>query len=63
MEEWQSRNIKNLEEINQNVSDIAAVLKQPKNKFANLLNVIAAGVGILGILSAIEIIRNWITGG
>jgi hypothetical protein len=37
MEEWQSRNIKNLEEINQNVSDIAAVLKQPKNKFANLL--------------------------
>jgi hypothetical protein len=63
VEEWQHQNIKNLEEINQKVSDIAAMLKQPQSKFANMLNVIAAEVGVLGILSIIDIIKNWILRG
>jgi preprotein translocase subunit Sss1 len=41
---------------------ILDVLSKPQNKFIKVFEIVAAGITILGILSAIDIIINWIGG-
>jgi len=55
LEQWQKTN-KILE-------DISKTIKAPKTLLERILEYGGAGVGILGILSIIDIIRNWILGG
>jgi hypothetical protein len=45
------------------LDEILAILKRPENRLAKMIDFVAAGVGILGILSIADIIRNWILGG
>jgi hypothetical protein len=52
-----------LKEINLKLDSIITTIKKPENKMAGIFEFAAAGVGILGILSIIDIIRNWILGG
>jgi energy-converting hydrogenase Eha subunit F len=52
-----------LKEINSKLDTIISILKKPESKMARVFEIVAAGVGILGILSIIDIIRNWILGG
>jgi hypothetical protein len=52
-----------LDAINNNLESILAVIKKPENRFEKLLEYGGAGVGILGILSIIELIRTWVVGG
>jgi hypothetical protein len=55
LEEWKRTN-KILE-------DISNSIRAPKTLLDKVLEYGGAGVGILGILSIIDIIRNWILGG
>jgi preprotein translocase subunit Sss1 len=55
--------IEKLDTINKTLESILEVLKKPENKFEKVLEYGGAGVGILGILSIIDIIRAWIVGG
>ena len=48
--------------ISETLDEILGVLKKPENKLARIFEFAAAGVGILGILSIIDIIRNWLGG-
>jgi preprotein translocase subunit Sss1 len=57
------RVIRKLDAINKNLESILAVIKKPENKFEKMLEYGGAGVGILGILSIVELIRTWIVGG
>jgi preprotein translocase subunit Sss1 len=60
MDEWQQENIRNLLEINQKISKILDVMKKPDNKFFKVMEVVGNAVGILGAVSILEIIRNWL---
>jgi len=48
---------------NKILEDISNTIKTPKTMLERILEYGGAGVGILGILSIIDIIRNWILGG
>jgi hypothetical protein len=52
-----------LKEINSKLDTLISVLKKPESKMARVFEIVAVGVGILGILSIIDVIRNWILGG
>jgi hypothetical protein len=41
---------------------ILMVLSKPSSRLARVFELAAAGVGILGILSIIDILKNWIGG-
>ena len=41
---------------------ILTVLSKPSSRIARIFELAAAGVGILGILSVIDILKNWIGG-
>jgi Holliday junction resolvasome RuvABC ATP-dependent DNA helicase subunit len=49
-----------LKEINSKLDTIIGAMKKPDNKMARVFEVAATGVGILSI---IDIIRNWLFGG
>jgi hypothetical protein len=54
-----------LDEITERLDDVIDLLKEankPQSLFIRLLNGIATGVGILGALSIVDVIRNWIKG-
>ncbi|GHV26937.1 hypothetical protein AGMMS4952_07830 [Spirochaetia bacterium] len=55
--------IEKLDDINRTLEGILAVMKKPESKFEKALEYGGAGVGILGILSIIDIIRRWLIGG
>jgi hypothetical protein len=55
--------IEQLKDINAKLDTIIDAVKKPENRMARVFEIAAAGVGILGILSVIDIIRNWILGG
>jgi preprotein translocase subunit Sss1 len=55
--------IEKLDTINKTLESILEVLKKPESKFEKVLEYGGAGVGILGILSIIDIIRTWLVGG
>ena len=49
-----------LEHLSGTVDKILLILQKPKNRLVTIFEIAAAGVGILGILSIIDIIRTWI---
>jgi hypothetical protein len=57
------RIVEKLDIINSTLEKMLDVMKKPENKFLRLLEIIGLGVGILSILNAVDIIRNWIIGG
>ena len=52
-----------LRHISETLDEIMMFLKIPSNKFLWMLDIIGKVVSILCIISIIDIIRNWITGG
>jgi preprotein translocase subunit Sss1 len=54
--------LEQLEMINSKLDTIINIMKKPGNKFIGILEVVAAGISVLGILSIMDIIRNWIGG-
>jgi preprotein translocase subunit Sss1 len=55
--------IEQLRKMNQTFERMLAVMEKPENKILRVLQVVGAGVGALGFLGLIDIIRNWIIGG
>jgi len=55
--------VEKLDTINTTLEKMLAVMGKPENKFLRALEIIGLGVGILSVLSAIDIIRSWIVGG
>ena len=55
--------VEELKALNAKANTIIGLMVKPENKTARVFELVATGIGILGILSVIDIIRNWITGG
>jgi hypothetical protein len=55
--------VEKLDTINSTLEKMLDVMKKPVNKFFRALEIIGLGVGILSVLNAIDIIRNWVIGG
>jgi hypothetical protein len=51
-----------IKHISNTLDKILAFLSKPASRIARIFDIAAAGVGILGILSIIDIIKNWIGG-
>jgi preprotein translocase subunit Sss1 len=54
---------KTLEHISATLDEVLAVIKKPRNRFLRILDIGAAGIGVLGVLNIAETIIKWITGG
>ena len=52
-----------LDNINNTLEGIRQILGTPENKVMTILKYVGAVVGVLGILTVVEIIRQWIMGG
>ena len=52
-----------LSELNRKVEVIITILNTPENKALKLLGIGGNIVGIAGILTIVDILRNWILGG
>jgi hypothetical protein len=52
-----------LEKQNEIIQKLLDVIPKPENKFTRVLETIVLIAGVLGILNAADIIRNWIIGG
>jgi preprotein translocase subunit Sss1 len=52
-----------LEHISATLDEILKALKTPENKLLRILDIAAAGMGVLGILTIVDTIVKWITGG
>ena len=52
-----------LERMNRTLEGMLEFMKKPESKLARIFDIAATGVGVLGILSIIDVIRNWILGG
>jgi len=52
-----------LDNINMTLKGILDVLSTPENKVMTVLKYVGAVVGVLGILTVIEIVRQWVIGG
>ena len=52
-----------LSELNKKAEVIIAILKTPENKFTRILRIGGNIVAIAGILTIVDILRNWILGG
>ena len=48
--------------ISETLDKILVIMQKPENKLARIFEIAAACVGILGILSIIDLIRAWIGG-
>jgi hypothetical protein len=48
--------------ISETLDTVLAFLLKPKNRFIRIIDMVATGIGILGIISAIDIIKGWIGG-
>jgi len=55
--------VEKLANINNTLEGILQILSKPENKVMVIFKYVGAGVGALGILSIVEIIRKWIKGG
>jgi preprotein translocase subunit Sss1 len=51
-----------LENINQTLEKILAVMQRPENPFVKTLTVAGIGVGVLGIIHVIDTIIKWVGG-
>ena len=54
---------KTLEHISYAVDEILAVLKKQENKLLRILDIAAAGMGVLGVLTIADTVVKWLTGG
>jgi hypothetical protein len=52
-----------LQHISATLDEVLAVIKTPPNQFERIINIIAAIVGTVTIISVVDIIRNWFFGG
>jgi len=52
-----------LDTMNETLEKMLEVMKKPESKFLRALEIIGLGVGTLSVLNAIDIVRNWVTGG
>ncbi|MDR1351928.1 MAG: hypothetical protein LBK05_01495 [Treponema sp.] len=55
--------IEQLQQMNRTFERMLAVMEKPENKILRVLQVVGVGVGALGFLGLVDIIRNWIIGG
>jgi len=46
--------------VNKKLDAIILIMRKPENKLVRIFEIAAMGVGILGILSIIDVIRNWL---
>jgi len=51
-----------LDNINKTLQGIQEILRTPENKVMTVFKYVGAGVSALGILSIVELIRQWIIG-
>jgi len=54
--------VEKLDNINKTLEGIKEILKTPENKVMTVFKYVGAGVSALGLLSIIELIRQWIMG-
>jgi hypothetical protein len=52
----------NIRHISDTLDKILATILKPPSRIARVIELSASGIGILGILGAIDIIKNWIGG-
>jgi len=52
-----------LERQNEIMQKMLDIMPGPESKFARILDTIVLIVGVMGILSTVEIVRHWIIGG
>jgi hypothetical protein len=52
-----------LQHIADTLDEVLTVLKKPESKIGKVLETAGAAVSILGILSIVDVIKNWIFGG
>jgi hypothetical protein len=55
--------IEELKTLNTNADTIIGLMRRPESKKVRIFELVATGIGILGVLSVIDIIRTWIMGG
>ena len=55
--------VEKLDKINNTLECMLSVMKQPESRVMTILKYAGAIVGALGILTVIELIRQWIIGG
>ena len=55
--------VEKLDDINNTLKGIRNILGTPESKVMKILKYIGAVVGALGILTVVELIRQWIIGG
>jgi len=56
-EDWDA-----IRHISETLDEILAVLSRPQNRVMLILNTVATGITLLGIISILDIIKNWIGG-
>ncbi|MDR0524608.1 MAG: hypothetical protein LBG90_01905 [Spirochaetaceae bacterium] len=52
--------LEQLKALNAKLDTLIRILQKPENKVSRGFEIAATGVGILGILGIIDIIRNWL---
>ena len=52
----------NLRHVREGVEKIVKIMEKPKKLIARILDGVAMGVGILSVLSAIDVIKQWLGG-
>jgi hypothetical protein len=55
--------IEELKALNTKADTIIGLMGRPESKKVRIFELVATGIGILGVLSVIDIIRTWIIGG
>ena len=48
-----------IKHISETIDKIHIILQQPQNRAARIFELVATGVGILSILSIIDLIKSW----
>lgn len=48
--------------MSETLDKILGVLSKPQNKFVRIFEIVATGIAILGVLTVIDVIKNWLGG-
>lgn len=49
--------------MSETLDEVLAVMKKPGNKFVRALDIIAAVITVLSLLSIVDIVKKWVFGG
>jgi hypothetical protein len=52
-----------LEKLNKKADVIIGIMLTPEKKYVTIMQIIVNAISIIGILSIVELVRSWITGG